>query len=101
MEVLMKYHWPGNVRELGNAMERAAILEGDEVITPSSLPGLFPAMGAIAVPAGLPQLASLQEVEKEYIASILKETKGNRTQAAKILGIDRKTLYQKLKKIHV
>jgi two-component system response regulator AtoC len=92
-EALTRYHWPGNVRELENVIERAVILcEAEEIGTED-----------LSVPAGLPGRAngiplSLDEIEKEHIAKILKETNGNQSRASQILGIDRKTLYLKLKK---
>jgi len=98
MEMLMKHNWPGNVRELENSVERAMILEEGEEITPKSLSGLI-AGEILERPATLAKkLASLEDLEKEHITFVLKETKGHKSQAAKILGIDRKTLYQKVQK---
>ncbi|MBI5967993.1 MAG: sigma-54-dependent Fis family transcriptional regulator [Deltaproteobacteria bacterium] len=98
MELLMKHHWPGNVRELENTIERAMILEEREMITPKSLPWLFltePMEKSTPLPK---KLMSLEDMEKEHIAHVLKETGGHKSRAAKILGIDRKTLYQKVQK---
>ena len=101
MEMLMKYSWPGNARELENTIERAMILEGGEIITPESLPWLLHRDPGEKGSAGPRKLASLQDLEKEHIAFTLKETAGHKFRAAKILGIDRKTLYQKIRKYHL
>ncbi len=101
MELLRKYDWPGNVRELENTIERAMILEQGEMITPKGLPGLSP-LGLIEkATATSKKLISLNELEKEHIEFVLKQTSGHKSQAAKILGIDRKTLYQKIQKYHL
>ncbi|MGQ9693282.1 MAG: sigma-54-dependent transcriptional regulator [Thermodesulfobacteriota bacterium] len=99
LEMLMKHNWPGNVRELENAIERAMILEEGKEITPQSLMGIFslPFSGKSPLPMP-PKLVTLQEVEKEHIAFVLKETYGHKSEAARILGIDRKTLYKKVQK---
>jgi len=91
-ELIMKYNWPGNIRELENAVERAVILARGEFITPDELPGL----GAAVPPVSLAG-KNLREVEKECIASTLRQTGGNVSEAARILGITRMTLYNKLR----
>ncbi len=99
LEMLMKYNWPGNVRELENAIERAMILEEGKEITPQSLMGFFSMPPSEKNSFFNPRrLASLQDMEKEHIAFVLKETGGHKGEAARILGIDRKTLYQKVQK---
>jgi len=98
MELLMKHHWPGNVRELENTLERAMILEEREMITPKSLPWLFLSEPAEVCAAIAKKLLSLEDVEKEHITFVLRHTAGHKSRAAKILGIDRKTLYQKVQK---
>lgn len=99
LEMLLKHNWPGNVRELENAIERAMILEEGKEITPQSLRGFFssPFADHPALPPSS-RLISLQDMEKEHIAFVLKETRGHKSEAARILGIDRKTLYQKVQK---
>ena len=92
-EVLFSYDWPGNVRELENVIERAVILCESDVITGDDL-----AIKGNAVSPGSPELRRLKEVERDYILKVLKETGGNQTQASRLLGVDRKTLYLKLKK---
>jgi len=96
-ELLVAYDWPGNVRELENAIARALALNPSGVITPEDLPDVVrraapPAPG----PGGL-DLAdrpTLAELERRYATQVLSETGGNKTRAAEVLGIDRKTLYR-------
>jgi transcriptional regulator with PAS, ATPase and Fis domain len=94
MRMLIDYDWPGNVRELRNVVERAALLETTDVITPSSLPPL----SAGLVESAVRQQWTLDELESRYIRAILRETKSNYSTAAKILGINRKTLLEKRRK---
>jgi Nif-specific regulatory protein len=95
-ELLNKYAWPGNVRELKNLMERlAVIVRGDEV-KPEDLPPEVCA--GVAPPGGTADpTASLADLEREHIIRVLGHTGGNKKEAAGILGIDRSTLYSKLK----
>jgi len=99
-ELFLKYHWPGNVRELENVVERAVVIEDDKVITLSSLPSHIRNLGRSRKIVGA-KLKSLDELEKEHIQSVLKETNWNRSKAARILGIDRKTLYEKLRRYEI
>ncbi len=96
---LLAYDWPGNVRELRNVIERAVALTRHDRLTPDDFPPRlqqelpsrqFPELAANA------QLLPLAEVERRYIERVLESCGGNRTVAARILGIDRKTLYRKL-----
>jgi two-component system response regulator HydG len=102
----MRYGWPGNVRELENAVERAVILARGERIVPEDLPDAVRA--ADPEPEGegsgldeaseAPQVGrSLKEMERRMILQTLEEVEGNRTRAAEILGISRRTLQNKLK----
>jgi DNA-binding NtrC family response regulator len=93
MEVLIRHDWPGNVRELENAIERAIILARGELITPADLLYYGPLLKTEAV---VKNVTPLVEVEKEHILRALKQHAGNRSAAAKTLGIDRKTLWRKL-----
>ncbi|MGZ8867675.1 MAG: sigma-54 interaction domain-containing protein [Thermoanaerobaculia bacterium] len=94
LQKIMRYPFPGNVRELENLIEGALALTVDPVIDPGDL--LLPE-GAGGSDAGslAADLPSLEELENRYIARVLAHTKGNMSAAAKILGIDRKTLYRK------
>ena len=94
---LAAHDWPGNVRELRHVVERAAILADRPSIEPEDLPLDF----SVAAPALLAEAASrgatLREVEAAYIDEVLRRTRGNKTAAARILGIHRKTLHEKLR----
>ncbi len=93
LELLSAYRWPGNVRELENVIERAVIVCESDTIGAEDLS--IPAYAAVA---DLSVNPSLEEMEKNYILRVLKETGGNQSKASQLLGIDRKTLYLKLKK---
>jgi two-component system response regulator HydG len=93
LQVLRNYHWPGNVRELENVVQRLVVMTDGDLIEVSDLPSLmrFSALRE----TGLNR--TLAEVETEYIRNVLASVNGNKTKAAEILGIDRKTLREKLK----
>ena len=103
MDLLMRYDWPGNVRELENVVERAVILARGDMITPAEFPDALRELDAeIAdLAIDLSPGRSLKEVEREMIIRTLEETGGNRTHAADILGISRRTLQLKLKEYHI
>ena len=94
LDTLTNYHWPGNIRELQNVIERAVVIEEDSIIHWESLPAHT--RGDARGEGG--EMRSLRDVEKKYIEKILHHTKYNISQAARILKIDRKTLYDKIKK---
>ena len=94
MSALMAHDWPGNVRELRNVLERGAVVATGPVIQLADL-GL-PTKAEAAPRPGT--LASLEEVEKRHVAAVLAHTGGNVSQSARILGIDRVTLYNKMRK---
>jgi DNA-binding NtrC family response regulator len=97
MEALKEYAWPGNVRELEHTMERILILEDTDVIRLSDLPSsISRKRGDFQTLSEEP--VSLEELEKRYIRFVLRRTKGKKTEAARILGINRKTLGLKVKK---
>ena len=96
-ECLNTYNWPGNVRELENALERAAVISPEGIILPEHLPvhvvcPTEPQLKAISDTG-----ASLRQIEMEHINRVLEFTEGNRTRAARILGISQATLWRKLK----
>jgi DNA-binding NtrC family response regulator len=98
MDALMRHRWPGNVRELRTAVEHAVVLCKGDKITPRDLPPWVrnpvdaPAAPAVKATNDL----SIEENEKQLIIRALKQTNGNRTLAAKKLGMSRRTLYRKL-----
>jgi len=93
LQVLKNYNWPGNVRELENVIQRLVVMTDGDLIEVPDLPSLmrFSALRE----TGLHR--TLAEVETEYIRNVLASVDGNKTRAAEILGIDRKTLREKLK----
>jgi two-component system, NtrC family, response regulator AtoC len=103
-ERLSSYAWPGNVRELRNAIERAVALTRHENITVDDLPERIRAykVSHVLVASHDPEeLVNLAEVEKRYIARVLGAVGGNKSTAARILGIDRTTLYKKLQQYKI
>jgi DNA-binding NtrC family response regulator len=100
-KLFLKYSWPGNIRELENVLESAAMLCKKDFIELANLPkylrDFIPPQGAMAF-VGREHLSSLDDLEKDYITYLLKVTKRNLRQTAKILGISRTTLYNKLAK---
>jgi len=96
-ELLVAYDWPGNVRELENVIARALALNPSGVIVPEDLPEAVRATGAprpAAKGLSLADRPTLAELERRYAAQVLEEMAGNKTRAAEVLGIDRKTLYR-------
>jgi two-component system response regulator HydG len=99
-EKLMAYHWPGNVRELHNCLERAVALTRHRKLVVDDLPAQIRRYRSWLVAApqeGGPELLPVDEVERRHILAVLRAMKGNRTAASRVLGVDRKTLYRKLK----
>jgi two-component system response regulator HydG len=97
-ERMMTYDWPGNVRELGNCVERAVALARFEEIQVEDLPEKIRSSRHRAALSGteLAELLTLEEIERRHVLRVLEACNGNRTDAAKMLGLDRKTLYRKL-----
>jgi DNA-binding NtrC family response regulator len=104
MDTLLGYYWPGNVRELANVLERAVLVSGPRgEITGEDLPQSMvvdtpaaPDYGKVTVQSGAMRL---NVVEKEHIKNVLMFTKGNKSKAARLLGISRKKLYQKIEEV--
>jgi len=97
---LIAYSWPGNVRELENCIERAVAVTQFEQVTVEDLPEKIRSYSSTKVPLvsdDPEELVPLEEVELRYIRRVLEAAQGNRTEAARILGVDRKTLYRKLR----
>ncbi len=100
LEILKEYSWPGNVRELEHTIERILILEDTDVICARDLPSFISQrQGEFQMFSEEP--FSLAELEKKYIRFVLRRTKGKKTKAAEILGINRKTLGLKIKKYDI
>lgn len=96
LDYLQAYSWPGNVRELENAVERAAVICRDGVITPDCLPPNVH-RGGPADESEYPACLSLAEVEQRHIRRVLEAAGGNRRRAAQLLGIGTATLWRRLK----
>jgi DNA-binding NtrC family response regulator len=99
LEALLRYSWPGNVRELEHVLERALIMAHGNEITLADLP---PAVLRGEAQAGLRRdadatLRTLDEMEREHILHVLKSVEWRRSQAAEVLGINRRTLYRKIR----
>ena len=103
LDAFQRYHWPGNVRELENAIERAVILCTGEYIRFEDLPltlrsaGPQVVTGEVGIKAGL----SVREMEKQLILKTLEETEGNKSKAARLLGISRRTLLNKIQEYRI
>ena len=93
LAVLRKHRWPGNVRELENVIERALVLGSSTVLTVHDLPDSLLEATPTAARTGGRRLA---DVERDHIARTLRDSAGNKAAAARVLGLDRKTLYRKL-----
>jgi two-component system response regulator HydG len=107
MKALEDYSWPGNVRQLRNIVEKMTVLSGGGRLTIDDVPveileDSAPAAAAKveeraqAAAIDIPQAQSLADSEKEKILSVLESVKGNKTKAADILGISRRTIHRKL-----
>lgn len=92
VEILKRYNWPGNIRELENVIQRAIIMSENEI-----LPQDLPASVKYQIPTVDEELVALKEVEKKHILKVLAAVDQNKSKAAEILQIDRKTLREKIK----
>jgi len=95
--MLSTYRWPGNIRELRNVLEHA-VIHSENDITPTHLPLGQSVIRRENLSHFADGMLSMEEVEKFYIAEVLRKVKGNQTKAAAILKINRKTLMLKKKK---
>jgi len=98
LRILMNHDWPGNVRELENAIERAIVTSKTKMITEEDCAFVGAPRVQEAQEWSVPKDMTLEEVENQVITATLKRTRGNISEAAGILGIDRSTLYDRLKK---
>ena len=97
----MAHDWPGNVRQLENVMERAAALSRFDQVVVEDLPERIRAYQSDSVVVGgddPAEFLTLAALEERYIRRVLKVAGGNKTQAARVLGLDRRTLYRKLER---
>lgn len=97
LKALRQYSWPGNVRELENLVQRLIVMTEGNII---DIPDLPPYM-RFSVPSSSEYNKTLAEIEIDYIRNVLSNLSGNKTRAAEVLGIDRKTLREKLKKYNI
>jgi two-component system, NtrC family, response regulator AtoC len=99
--LLQAYPWPGNVRELANCMERAMVLARGRTVASDDLPEKVrdyrPSPTLVAALEPL-ELVALEEIERRYILRVLDAVHGNKSRAAQVLGLDRKTLYRRLER---
>lgn len=95
MRIFQDYHWPGNVRQLRNVIERAVVLSKGDTITPRELPEEFISLKKRE--GLLYSLKTLSELESEAVRNALRACNGNKSKAARLLGISRKALYKRLK----
>jgi len=96
LAALKKYDWPGNVRELENVIERCVVLAREDELTPELLPAKFRQREVVAGPAVFPSF-SLRDAEKLQVRRALEETGWNKSRAAELLGVTRKTLDKKIR----
>ncbi len=103
LDLLVRYDWPGNIRELENCIERGVIMARGDIIAPADLPASILALSQEKPDSGIsfPSGISLEEMEKALILKTLEDTGGNRSRAAEILGINRRTLQLKLKEYNL
>jgi two-component system response regulator HydG len=100
-EKLMPYDWPGNVRELENCIERAVVLARYDQLTPEDLPERIRdhKNGRLLICADTPEeLVTVEELERRYVLKVLAMVGGNKSRAAQVLGLDRRTLYRRLER---
>ena len=100
MDILYRYNWPGNIRELENAIERAVVMcktnRIDRICLPSSIID-----NTLSTTSQKNSFRSLKQIEKRHILKVLEEVGGNQTVCAQVLGINKKTLWEKLKKYNI
>ncbi len=103
LTALATYHWPGNVRELEHTIERVVLLGKEPRIGLQDLPPSLVARNEAAVPVAeaVAKSYTLRDLERHYIMRVMETTNGNKTEAARILGVDRTTLYRKLEEYKV
>jgi len=105
LDLLQMYHWPGNVRELENSIHRAVVMTDDQLITPKSLPLYLQSIAEkpkYSLPDNVESLDNtLADVEKQIIVDTLHTTGGVQSKAARLLGISERSLWHRVKKLHI
>jgi len=105
MEMIFSYHWPGNVRELAHVLERAAIHSTGTVIRDGDMQKAFKKSPNATSSGGNPEAATLnetlQEVERNLIINSLRKSGGIQTEAAKMMGLNPKNLWKKIRKYQI
>ncbi len=100
LALLFKYQWPGNVRELENVLERAVIMSGGGVLSAADLPThISSGIEVMGETVDAPQELELEKVEKNLIRTALAKTGGNKTEAAKLMGVTRRRLYSMMERL--
>ena len=94
LEALTGYAWPGNVRELENTIERLVVFSRANAIEVEDLPAAIRSRGPSLEEGLFTDLPSLDELERRYLIHVLKTVDGNRSRAAVVMGVDRRTLYR-------
>lgn len=97
MELFLNYPWPGNVRELAHFIEQCVVLSHGSTLNLSDLPSEMKEIDQVSTHQKPHRLLSLAQMEKDHVLNALRTAKGNKSEAAKLLGISRKTLYSHLK----
>lgn len=101
LRILEQYHWPGNIRQLSNALERARILADDGLIRLADLPHDIVNSRKTDLPIAEPDTDDLSMIERSKIIEVLKRKGGNKSRAARALGIDRRKLYRLVEKYKI
>jgi transcriptional regulator with PAS, ATPase and Fis domain len=103
LAVLQSHDWPGNIRELEHVLERAVLLGKEDTVGLNDLPPQLIARDerVLVVGQAVAKQLTLRDLEREYIGKVLDNTRGNKTEAARILGVDRTTLYRKLEEYKI
>ena len=101
MDLLIYYNWPGNVRELRSTFEYAFVTCQGQIITPDDLPGTITQFKAKSFRASLPPSVDKHEQQKQELIKALQTTGGNQTQAAKLLGVSRVTVWNRMKRFGI
>lgn len=94
LDALLRHPWPGNVRELRNTIERLVVSSRGSIIEAFDLPDTMRAVRPAPPDQPFADLPTVDELERRYLLHVLAAAQGNRTRAAEILGIDRRTLYR-------